>query len=292
MRILSVSNDTSGGRRTPPSALGESSFRVRRYRGSKFFTHRSVFDGLAVVVTRYPARRTAPAEGRSYVLVHGIGMSSRYYRPLAIELARFGEVYVVDLPGYGASSNPRRSVNVGDHAAALASAIEDIGLVNPVIVGHSMGTQVVSRLAVDHPDITDRIVLIAPTMDPKSRSLLTASARLALDTLREPVRTNAVVLTDYFVRCGLPYYLRQLPLLFVDHMEDRLPRITARTLVIRGDRDRVSPEDWTRRVADLIPDSTFVTVAGPHVVMYTDTVSLAARLAEHAKPALRPADGV
>ena len=259
----------------------ESRYRVRTHGEASFFTSRIGYDDLALVVKRFPGAADASA-GRPIVLVHGIGMSSRYFHPIAAELAKRGAVYLVDLAGYGAAPNPHRDVSLVDHAGVLARFLREEGVIDPVLVGHSMGTQVVTQLAVDHPELTDRLVLIAPTMDARARTLVRAGLRLLIDTTREPLVANGVVLTDYLFRCGIPYYLRQLPHLLGDAIEERLPRISADTLVIRGDGDRVSPEAWSRRVSELVPHGTFATVHGPHVVMYTDPVRVAALIAEHA----------
>jgi len=239
---------------------------------------RKAFDDLTVTVKRYPGA----APGPSFVLVHGIGVSSRYFHPAALELAKHGTVYVVDLPGYGSAPDPKRDVSIADHAGVLARVLEDSSLVNPVLVGHSMGAQVVSRLAVDSPDVTDRLVLLAPTMPIGERNLWQGATRLIADGVRNPLRANLVIGWDYFVRCGLPYFFRQLPHLFDDRIEERLPRIAARTLVLCGDRDLVVRPAWARFVADGIPGARLQLVRGPHVIMYSDPVRVAALIAEHA----------
>ena len=258
----------------------ESSYRVRHSRGVTFYTSRRAFDDLTVVVKRFP--RVDEGDGPDFVLVHGIGVSSRYYHPAAAELAKRGSVYLVDLPGYGAAPDPRRDVSIADHAGVLARVLLDSHLHNPVLVGHSMGSQVVSRLAVDSPRVTDRIVLMAPTMPAGERSFWPAAWRLIVDGVRNPLRANLIIGWDYFVRCGLPYFFRQLPHLFGDHIEDRLAAIPASTLVLTGDNDLVVPRDWARVVADGIPDSRLATVPGPHLIMYSAPVEVARHIAEHA----------
>lgn len=260
--------------------VAESGYRARKTRGVSFFTSRQQYDDLDVVVRRYPSSATA---GPVFVLVHGIGVSSRYFQPAAAELAKTGNVYLVDLPGYGSSPSPRRDVSIADHAAVLAKVLRESELVNPVIVGHSMGTQVVSRLAVDFPDVSDRIVLMAPTMYPEFRSPGIAVAKLLSDIWREPLRVKLIAAADYVVRCGIPYFLKQLPHLLGDRIEERLGAIRARTLVMRGDSDVIVPVEWSRRVAGLAPRGSFVEVTGPHVVMFTDPVSVAAAIARHAR---------
>lgn len=258
----------------------ESGYRARKTRGAAYFTSRGQYHDLDVVVRRYP---TGTNSGTAYVLVHGIGVSSRYFQPAAAELAKHGEVYLVDLPGYGSAPDPRRDVSLADHAGVLAEFVRGAGLVRPVIVGHSMGSQVVARLAVDSPDVTDRIVLMAPTVYPGYRTTRAAVARLFLDVWREPLRVKLIAIVDYLIRCGIPYFLRQLPHLLDDRIEDRMGAIAARTLVMRGDADVIVPTDWARKLAALAPHGSFTEVVGPHVVMFTDPVGVAAAIAGHAE---------
>lgn len=258
----------------------ESTYRERHARGAAFFTSRRAYDDLTVVVKRFPHR--ADVAGPDFVLVHGIGVSSRYYHPAAAELAKLGTVWLVDLPGYGAAPDPRRDVSIADHAAVLGAFLADSSLANPVLVGHSMGSQVVSRLAVDSPGLASHIVLMAPTMPASERTLWRGAWRLIVDGVRNPVVANVIVAWDYFVRCGIPYFLRQSRHLFGDHIEDRLALISAKTLVLVGDHDLVVRPAWARFVADGIDGARLAVVKGPHLVMFSDPVHVAEHIAEHA----------
>jgi pimeloyl-ACP methyl ester carboxylesterase len=264
------------------AARGEDTFRARTINGATFFTSRRAFDDLSIMVKRFPSR-VPDGDGPTYVLVHGIGVSSRYFQPAAAELAKRGTVYVVDLPGHGAAPDPKRPVTLTDHAHVLARFLEAADLHRPLIVGHSMGAQVVSRLTVDSPEVAEHIVLMAPTMPPEARTFLRGLVRLLHDGLREPLAVNVIVMSDYLFRCGVPYFVKQLPNLLDDRMEERLPHVRAKTLVIRGHRDPIVPEEWAARVAALVPGATFETVIGPHVVMFTDPVRVAHLIAEHAR---------
>jgi pimeloyl-ACP methyl ester carboxylesterase len=262
----------------------ESEYPTRTEGAASYFTRRILYDDLAVVIRRFPLVAGASTGGRPFVLVHGIGVSSRYFHPSAAELAKYGSVYLVDLPGCGSAPNPRRDVSIRDHASVLARYLKEEGIDRPVLVGHSMGTQVVSQLVLDSPDTTDRIVLLAPTMDPDARGFWHATGRLLRDIVAaEPPAVNAIVSVDYFFRCGVPYFLRQTRHLLADRIEDRLPLLDVRGLVIRGDRDGICPEPWARRVAALLKQGSYAEVRGPHVIMFTDPQRVAALIADHAK---------
>lgn len=206
-------------------------------------------------------------------------MSTRYWRPLAQRLSARGIVYSIDLPGYGAAPNPHRDLSVTDHAEVVAEFLARENLGGAVLVGHSMGCQVVSEVVVRHPGLSDRIVLLGPTLDPKRRTLAASALDLGTDMLREPPRANWIVVTDYLFRCGVPWYL---PHLLRDRIEDRMPEVAAETLVVRGKRDPVVSREWGRRVAELAPRGTFREVPGAHVIMFSAPAETAAMIVEHA----------
>ncbi|MCU1425130.1 MAG: putative hydrolase [Microbacteriaceae bacterium] len=255
--------------------------RERRTHGAAFVESRATLDDLDIVVKRFGG----PVGGRDYVLVHGIGVSSRYYHPLAAELATTGTVWVIDLPGYGSAPKPGRDVSIDGHAAILGRFLDANGIDNPVLVGHSMGCQVVTALAAGRPRLSDQLVLLAPTINPAERRVWRQAFNLGRDLFVEPVRSNAVVMTDYIFRCGPAYYLKQLPHMMDDHIEDRLPGIPTRTLVVVGRKDPVVPIEWAGRVANLLPRGTLAVVGGPHVIMYTDPRAIRDLILEHGEGA-------
>lgn len=252
--------------------------RRRRFRGTLFATTRERHAHLTVAVTRMPG----PAvEGPAFVLVHGIGVSSRYFRPLAIELAKHGTVHLLDLPGYGAAPDPRTEVSLDGHADAVAAFVGTHSAREVVIVGHSMGAQVAVSLVRRHPQLVSRLVLIGPTMEPGRRTAAQAIGRLLLDGTREPPSVNAIVFTDYVFRAGPPYTIRQLRLVLDDRLEQRVNGLDTPVLVIRGDRDPIVSRAWTRLLAERSGGAA-VEVPGPHVVMYTAPDAVAGQIVRRA----------
>jgi pimeloyl-ACP methyl ester carboxylesterase len=248
--------------------------RCRRFRGTLFVTRHEQHERLTVAVSRMPG----PAvEGPVFVLVHGIGVSSRYFRPLAIELAKRGSVFLIDLPGYGSAPDPRTEVDLCGHADALASFVRSLAVPEVVIVGHSMGAQVAVSLAQRHPGLASRLVLIGPTIEPGRRTAAQAIGRLLVDVTREPVTVNTIVFTDYVFRAGAPYTIRQLPLVLDDRLENRIAGLGMPALVVRGTRDPIVSSAWARLLAERAQGEV-VEVPGPHVVMYTAPERVAAAI--------------
>jgi len=135
------------------------------------------------------------------VLVHGYGIGSSYFVPLAARLSHQAPVFAPDLPGHGPSDHDARPLDVAELAQALAHWMEAMGLRGAVVVGHSLGCQVALRLASTRPDLASRLVLIGPSPD--------ASARSGLGQLRRSVRTPKVRCPVTIVRGGRDHIVSQ-----------------------------------------------------------------------------------
>ncbi|MGY4645705.1 alpha/beta fold hydrolase [Cellulomonas sp. URHB0016] len=210
-----------------------------------------------------------PGGSSARVLVHGIGMSARYFRRLTAELATDGRVLVPELPGCGRTPRTARAPRVDELADGLAAELDARDVRGATLVGHSMGAQVATELACRRPDLAGRLVLLSPVVDDDARSGPAQGLRLARDTLREPLGANLVTFTDY-LRAGPRWYLAQLPHMLGYRLEERLPDVRCPVVVVRGERDMVAPQAWVARLAGLAPDGHAVVVPGAaHVVMYS-----------------------
>jgi pimeloyl-ACP methyl ester carboxylesterase len=217
-----------------------------------------------------------PAAGKPpVVLIHGLGVSSRYLVRLAEILATTRPVYAPDIPGFGRSEKPARVLDVHGQAEFLAEWMGVAGLDRAALFGHSLGCQVVADLAFHHPERASRLVLAAPTIDDSGRSVTRELLRLARDVPREPFSLVPIVVTDY-LRAGLGRALRTLRYALADPLEEKLPGLPKPALVVRGERDPVVSERWAERVARLLPQGRHVVVPGAaHALQYSAPRELA-----------------
>jgi pimeloyl-ACP methyl ester carboxylesterase len=131
------------------------------------------------------------------VLVHGLGVSSRYMMRTAERLATSRSVYVPDLPGFGQSDKPVSPLHIAEMAEALAEWMRMVGIDRAILLANSIGCQIVVDLALRYPAFVERMILISPTVDPRARSVVRQFLRLLLDVPREPLSLLPIVLSDY-----------------------------------------------------------------------------------------------
>lgn len=215
---------------------------------------------------------TIGADGdRAFVLVAGIGVASNYYENLAPGLGEFGPVHALDLPGFAGVPYPKRRMSIQRYAAVLGTVIDELGLVDPVLVGHSMGTQVVSELASQRPELST-LVLIGPVTNPRERSLPKLAFRVAM------------LATGAYLLCGFRWFSAVLPRMMRYRIEEVLPSIQAHTLLIRGEHDSLVPRSWLREMAELLPRASTREIEGAaHSVMYDHAKDVAELCVDHAR---------
>ncbi len=203
--------------------------------------------------------------GPPVVLVHGLSGSGRWWRRNVAALQQRHTVYVLDLSGYGAARR-QRALGVREAAALIGDWLEDTDLRGVSLVGHSMGGHICVHVAARCPDRLDNLVLVCA-----SGLLRTSAYRVALQLPRALItgrkRFVPRILTDA-LRAGPLNLWRNARDLLRDSIQDLLPLIRARTLVIWGERDALVPVELGAVLARSIPGARFEVIprAG-HVVM-------------------------
>ena len=220
--------------------------------------------------------RVSSAPGRpAVVLVHGLVISSVYMVPTARRLAADFDVYCPDLPGFGKSAKPRQALTISQLADSLKAFLDVVNVDRPALVGNSMGCQIIADLASRFPERIGCLVLGGPTVDRSGRSKLVQTGRLLLDVPLEHPSLIPTHIRDHF-RAGPRRAFRTFQYAINDRIEDKLPKVTAPTLVVRGSRDPIVPQRWAEEVASLLPNGSLrVLEGGPHALNYSSASEFA-----------------
>lgn len=222
---------------------------------------RLIVNGYAVEVRRAGARGA-----QAIVMIHGIGVSSRYFLPFAEQMAKKYDVAVLDLPGYGASPDPKHTLSVAELGRIVGAYVRQSYDSPVVLVGHSMGCQIVAHAAQQDPGVARKLILLGPTVNRGERSRRWQAWRLLQDVLREPIDTSWLVFGDY-LRMGVGRYLRTSRSMIEDKIEDTLADCNLPVLIVRGAQDKIVSARWVHYLQSRMRQAVVREVPdAPHVV--------------------------
>jgi pimeloyl-ACP methyl ester carboxylesterase len=153
--------------------------------------------------------------GEPVVLLHGNGITASDFEASGL-LPRAAQQYRViafDRPGFGYSERPRSTIWTPEAQADLiAKALKQLGIEQPVVVGHSWGTLVALALGLNHQAEVRGLVLIS--------GYYYASPRLDVALLAQP---GIPVIGDLLRHTISPLLSRALWPLLVKHIFSPAP---------------------------------------------------------------------
>src|SRR6185312_5710965 len=104
------------------------------------------------------------------VLLPGITSPAVTWGFVAERMAEFAHVFVLDNRGRGLSDQrPGLSYRLDDYADDTAGLLQTLGLVKPIILGHSMGARIALRTATRHPEAVGSLLLADPPVSGPNR---------------------------------------------------------------------------------------------------------------------------
>ena len=231
--------------------------------------------------------RPRPHVGPPLVLIHGFAQSSWAWRFVLPLLSGHFDVIAVCLPGLGWSDKPPHAdYRYPAQVARLVELLELLHLPEAHLCGNSMGGAIAMRLAAEHPECVQRLVLVGPAAHGMFPAALLAETQheamaplwslpgfglLLRFGLRHGAYKHLPVDDHYMAHFLAPlrapgavaatlriarYFRRDLQAL-----EPLLPRITAPTLLIWGRHDRLVPRHIVRHVQQRVPQTRLLVYA-------------------------------
>ncbi len=212
---------------------------------------------------------------RDVLFVHGAGGNNVFWKRTLQYLSGTGGAFAVNLPGHPSGDITCKTIR--DYTEAVHRHVAECLPTKPVVCGHSMGSAIALTLAIEHPDDLGGLILVG------------AGAKLGVDPaivegLRtQPLKTIEQTITpmSYFkIDLGMGREARaalsfaNLPVFLNDYLacdgfdvRSRLSEITAKTFIICGENDRMTPPKWSAYLNQNIKSSAmeFVRDAG-HMV--------------------------
>ncbi|MBU2082077.1 alpha/beta hydrolase [Patescibacteria group bacterium] len=212
---------------------------------------------------------------KTIIFLHGWDNSSEVFRLLSHYLKNDFLIYTPDLPGFGKSSI-EKPMALKDYADFICNFLKDTNINKPIIAGHSFGGAIAAKLAILHPEIISKLILIGASAirEPNFKIKITEkSAKIIKNFL--PKKTYPFILkllgldiSDY-ARIENPYLKETFKIIIKENLAPELPLIEAPTLVIWGENDNETPLKHGKLIAKLIPSAKLSVIknTGHHVFL-------------------------
>lgn len=250
--------------------------------------------GLRVHYNEAAAEQAGPA----LVLLHGYAFNTRSWRDVLPALALNNHVIAFDRPAFGLTSRPK----AGDWAAGenpyspegqvkvTIALLDELGIDQAVLVGHSAGGAVALEAALEHPDRIKGLVLAAPAVyntggpPPALKPVLNSphmkrmgpllmrqlSGDAGLNFVRgnwaEPDSMPDEAFSAYVLNFSAHDWDKALwevsRASHENHFLAELHQVTLPVLVIAGSADEVVPAAEAEKLAAALPDGDFQLLEG------------------------------
>lgn len=247
---------------TPPAAISEASPSMTNFVHTRLVLPTGV--ELDVLQSGDPT-------GVPLLLLHGISDSAPSMRPLMSALPSGIRAIAVTQRGHGDSSKPLGPYSTEAFAADAAAALDRLGVRRAVVLGHSMGSLVAQRFALDHPERTAGLILVGafptlsgnPAVQPFYDELVAplqghmdpATARAFQEsTLARPVPSEFLdLVTRETGKLPAHAWKGILTSMMAEDLTARLGSVAAPTLILWGDKDAFALETDQQRLKASIP---------------------------------------
>lgn len=214
------------------------------------------------------------------VVLHGWGAHIEAVESIVAPLAAETEVIAVDLPGFGESAEPPEPWSSEEYAEFVAALLASEGIARAHLIGHSRGGAIAICLAARHPELIGRLVLCdSAGLRPKRgwryrRRVAVAKLGRVVGLFGAPGRKlqdrmrSRVASSDYAE--ASPAMRETFRRVIAENLADRLPRISAPSLLVWGDADEDTPLWMGERMEELLPDGALVVFEGAGHFAYAD----------------------
>src|SRR5262245_22940586 len=227
-----------------------------------------------------------PQNGKPIIFIHGPGSSSRDWYLVGPELLDSYRVLAMDLRGHGESQHPECCFTIEDYERDVIAFMDALKIDSATIVGHSMGSFIAERIALDFPERVQKLILISAsdkaTGNDKYDRLYGAaqtSRGLSDPAVLDKWNKTATVMpipdvmttksNNERAATAPDVWKGDLKSILAEDNSARLSGIKAPTLILWGDQDHVFGKEDQDRLRAEIPNAQFKSYPGAgHTVQW------------------------
>jgi len=226
--------------------------------------------------------------GNTLVLIHGLGASAERWEYTIPHFKKNYRIIVPDLIGFGYSDKPLVDYTTDFFSEFLKKFLEKLEIKNPMLIGSSLGGQIIAEYTLNNNDAVKKLILISPSGVMKhSTPALDAYVMAALYPNQEAAKSafemmsgsskniDPKIVESFVKRMQLPnakmaFMSTLLGLKNSQILTEKLSSITVPTMVVWGELDPVIPVKYADSIVSTIKDCRFYRMDGCGHTPYVD----------------------
>lgn len=204
--------------------------------------------------------RYGNAEGQTLVFLHGWGQNIQMMKPVADPFEEKFDLIILDLPGYGQSTEPKYPWTVEDYVECIKDLLDTLKVKNPTLIGHSFGGKI-SLLYASKYSVNQLILFGSPYKKEIEKLSLKTKTLKALKKVPginkfENFAKKHIGSEDYRKASKV---MREILVLTVNlDITEEVKKITAPTLIIWGSLDEAVDVQRAHELEQLIPGAGLI----------------------------------
>ncbi len=204
--------------------------------------------------------------GKDILLLHGWGQNIEMMKMLGDKFSDRFRITILDLPGFGESSEPKFSWTMNDYLEFLEEFVKAVGIKKPIVIGHSFG----GRLAIMYSanNVIEKLVLLASPVrcevnnDSLKVKTLKALKKLPLMNGLGEYMKKYIGSRDYKAASTI---MRGVLVNAVNKdLTEYAEKIEEPTILIWGDMDNEARLDDAKLLESVMPDAGLIVLPGTH----------------------------
>jgi pimeloyl-ACP methyl ester carboxylesterase len=207
---------------------------------------------------------------RPIVMLHGWGQNLQSLQPMGELLAYKDKVHIIDLPGFGKSAPPPEDWDTTQYADRICQYLDDNGIAQADMLGHSFGGRVSIRLAHKYPNRVRSITLINSGGLQRRRTFKQSLRSQWVRNMRNSFKISPIyrdeLLTWHTQKYGSRDYLNAgamqgtLVKTVSEDVTEIVKQISVPVLLLWGEADTETPVEMGHRYHSLFPNSQLITI--------------------------------
>ncbi|MEW1963687.1 alpha/beta hydrolase [Microbacterium sp. NPDC077644] len=223
-----------------------------------------------------------PEDGQPVILLHGTGGHWETFAPTIPALSDQYRCIAVDMIGNGFTDKPDYDYEIQVYVRHILGVMKELHVERAHFIGMSLGAWVSAKIAQQHPELVDKVILMSPAGLIATQSNMERIRAERTKAVEDPNWEAITAIFEHLIAdedrrlpdlIGLrqAIYRRPDTRATIDHLlalqnyetrernllsEDQWREIQAPTMVVASGKDHGEYQSTARQVANLIPNST------------------------------------